>query len=260
MRRKLLYGKRIGILAVLLVLFMAVGHAEEERIDAGGRWRYVLEDGGATIMKHLVYPRGVVVIPGELDGFTVTGIGENAFLLDENLTHVTIPESVTSIGSGAFSGCSSLTSITIPDGVTSIGDFAFFECARLTETTIPASVIRIGLNPFARCAHKNIRVASANPVYADTKGVLFDKIQKALIAYPVGRSGKYVIPKGTLRIGESAFEWSAGLTGVTIPGSVTEIGEGAFNSFGAITLHVVKGSFAEQYAEENRIPYVFATK
>jgi len=45
MRRKLLNGKMIGMLAVLLVLFMAAGVAEEERTDAGGQWKYVLEDG-----------------------------------------------------------------------------------------------------------------------------------------------------------------------------------------------------------------------
>ena len=47
MRSKLLNGKMIGILAVLLVLFMAAGVAEEERTDAGGQWKYALEDGEA---------------------------------------------------------------------------------------------------------------------------------------------------------------------------------------------------------------------
>ena len=41
MRRKLLNGRMIGILAVLLVLFMAVGVAEEERTDAGEQWTHV---------------------------------------------------------------------------------------------------------------------------------------------------------------------------------------------------------------------------
>ena len=37
MRRKLLNGKMIGMLAVCLVLFIAVGVAGEERMDAGRR-------------------------------------------------------------------------------------------------------------------------------------------------------------------------------------------------------------------------------
>ena len=36
MRRKLLYGKMMGVLAVSMILFMAVGVAEEERTDATG--------------------------------------------------------------------------------------------------------------------------------------------------------------------------------------------------------------------------------
>ena len=36
MCKKLLTGKMIGALAVILVLFMAAGVAEEERTDAGG--------------------------------------------------------------------------------------------------------------------------------------------------------------------------------------------------------------------------------
>jgi len=47
MHRKLLKPAMIGLLAVFLVLFMAVGAAEEEwtdeRTDATGQWRYVLE-------------------------------------------------------------------------------------------------------------------------------------------------------------------------------------------------------------------------
>ena len=43
----------------------------------------------------------------------------------ENLTSITIPNSVTSIGGSAFSGCTNLTSITIPNSVTSIGGSAF---------------------------------------------------------------------------------------------------------------------------------------
>ncbi|MEE0974940.1 MAG: leucine-rich repeat protein [Muribaculaceae bacterium] len=42
----------------------------------------------------------------------MTSIGDGAFCYCENLTSITIPNSVTSIKRSAFEGCSSLTSIS----------------------------------------------------------------------------------------------------------------------------------------------------
>ena len=61
---------------------------------------------------------------------------------------VTIPEtangySVTGIGKNAFKGCASVTSITIPATIKEIGDSAFFGCTALTE------VHSLVLEPFA---------------------------------------------------------------------------------------------------------------
>ena len=64
----------------------------------------------------------VVDIPTSIAGYTVTAIGEGAFVGCVSLTSITIPESVTAIGAGAFYYCWDLTSITIPDSVTAIGE------------------------------------------------------------------------------------------------------------------------------------------
>ena len=58
--------------------------------------------------------------------YGVETIGYDAFEYCENLSIVTIPESVTYIGSWAFNGCN-LTNITIPESVTEIGYAAFDE-------------------------------------------------------------------------------------------------------------------------------------
>ena len=82
---------------------------------------------------------------------TVTSIGKYAFKGLSNLTVVHIPNSVTSIGEEAFSGCSSLTSVTIPNSVTSIGMDAFYGCSSLTSITVPESVTSIGYSAFGGC-------------------------------------------------------------------------------------------------------------
>ena len=56
-----------------------------------------------------------VDIPTEIDGLPVTAIVDGAFSNCDDLTNITIPDSLTSIGDGAFSRCDSLTNITIPD-------------------------------------------------------------------------------------------------------------------------------------------------
>jgi hypothetical protein len=45
--------------------------------------------------------------------YSVTSIGDRAFMGNTSLTDITIPASVISIGSGSFSGCSNLKSITV---------------------------------------------------------------------------------------------------------------------------------------------------
>ena len=100
---------------------------------------------------------GKVIVPTTVSyngqTYRVTSIGNNAFSWCEELTSITIPESVTSIGDGAFYECSSLTSITIPESVTSIGEEAFSWCSNLTSITIPESVTSIGEEAFSWCSN-----------------------------------------------------------------------------------------------------------
>jgi len=293
----------VGVIAVLLVLFMATGVAEDERTDASGKWKYVLEEVGAKIIGYVGEPPEDLVFPSELDGVPVTVIGE--WVSDDvYLTSVTIPEGVTHIGALAFSNYfSGFSSVTIPNSVTSIGKWAFY-CCELTSATIPAGVVEIAGDAFDACPLAYIEVDADNPVYEAVDGVLFDKQHKALVTYPGRRIGSpYAIPEGTLSIGECAFTNCGGLTGVIIPDSVTSIGESAFwgctnltsvtipdgvtdigymafdqcdslasvtipasvvsigdEAFGwdgIVTLIVEAGSYAEQYAEENGIPYAY---
>src|SRR5205823_3354195 len=124
---------------------------------------------------------------------------------------VTIPNSinglsVVSIGFEAFSFKRIVTSVTIPGTVTNIGSGAFEACSSLTAITVDA----------------------ANSVYCSGAGVLCDKNQTGLIAYPGGRGGSYTIPASVTSIGTNAFYECYSLTSVTIPDSVTSIGNNAF--------------------------------
>ena len=85
-------------------------------------------------------PAGVLNIPSQVNingiNYSVTSIGNKAFLGCNDLVSVTIPSSVTSIGNYAFRNCSNLQSVTIPNSVTSIGNYAFGGCSNLQSVTI----------------------------------------------------------------------------------------------------------------------------
>ena len=72
---------------------------------------YTTNNGAITIIGYNC-SGGAVNIPSTINGLPVTGIGA-AFENNNNVTSVTIPDSVISIGNHAFDSCYTLTSATI---------------------------------------------------------------------------------------------------------------------------------------------------
>ena len=61
--------------------------------------------------------------------------------------------------------------------------------------------------------------------YISVDGVLYTKDMKALVLFPAGRRGSYVIPEGVETIADGAFDFSS-IERLTIPKSMKRIGDG----------------------------------
>ena len=105
-------------------------------------------------------------------------------------------------------------------------------------------------------------------------GVWRTVVPTALDGYPVvaidsfglmSVRGDIVLPKSLTSIGASAFHFCYEAFAITVPASVTSIGDRALermNPFenGEFHLSVSEGSYAEQYAQENEISYVYVAE
>ncbi len=141
------------------------------------------------------------------------------YIGEEEVTDLTIPNTITEIKARAFYGCTGLTSVTIPSSITSIGDSAFYKCSGLTSVTIPSSVTSIVGAVFFGCSGLT----------------------------------SITIPEGVTSIGSDAFRGCSGLTSVIIPNSVTSIAYRAFYDCGGLTSVTIPSSVTSigNYAFDN---------
>lgn len=152
---------------------------------------------------------------------------------------------------------------TVPDGVEIVFDDAFCGCDNLTDVTIPASVYDIPRTTVPDWLEgwgcKNltaIQVDEDIQYFRSIDGVLFslgDGTLQSLMQYPTGRKGAYDIPDGTDSISSGAFCGCTGLTGVTIPRSVTLIGTWAFYGCTSLTGITIPSSVIYIMGEQTNI-------
>ncbi len=218
-------------------------------------------DSGIRITKANKNLAGDIVVPATIDGCPIEIIDNNAFANCEDVTSVTLPDTITRIGDKAFQFCYALKSINFPEGITYIGHSAFKNCRSLENVTIKAENLRMGAEAFENCRSLTSlkisgsigdslkKLAFANcinlatielpdntlAVYGDTfnntayynnpdnweDNVLY--IGKHLIRASSELSGDYAIKEGTQSIAAGAFQGCTQIKNITIPNGITAI-------------------------------------
>jgi hypothetical protein len=273
----------IVTLALLLLasFFPAVGQAET--LLTSGDYRYrVLGDGTAEIVRY-TGPAEYLELPDKLDGLAVTSIGNAAISYCENLKGITIPDSIASIGEAAFACCNHLEGIVIPDTVTSVGYNPFESCGSLSQVTVGPDHPTLATIDGVLFSKEDKRLiwyplTKEDTVYEIPQGTL---IIGGGAFKGCNRLSGITIPDSVTSIGLFAFVMCNHLSGITIPDSVTSIDSYAFfgcENLSSITIPdsvasigknalyeckslkeviVAPNSYAQQYCEDNGLPFVF---
>lgn len=123
--------KTVRFILFATVMLSAGSNAMASDLEANGIAYDIISDSEAEVTRldgdskyhdYVEIPESVR-INGKI--YSVTRIGDDAFLSCDALTSVVMPETITEIGENAFRGCENLSGITIPSSVKRICDGAF---------------------------------------------------------------------------------------------------------------------------------------
>ena len=216
------------------------------------------------------YYKDVVFVPEKVNyngkEYTVIGIGERAFELNEDLLSVVMPKTIVSIGHDAFANCPKLKSLTIPENVRDLQNFSFRGLPSLESLVVDEKNeffdSREGCNAIIKTHSNALYVGCKNTVIPDGVKVIANG---AFITCFGGREiepSEITVPKSVEVIDHQAFagclplkavHFSEGLKTiggsafigtpikrVVIPASVTEIDPGAFAACDSLKVIKVK--------------------
>lgn len=136
---------------------------------------------------------------------TISVMGVACFESCSSLKSAVLPSGLTSLGKSCFYDCRNLASVTLPEGITRLADFCFAECTSLSSITLPNSITDMGFRCFFRCSGLE----------------------------------SVTLPEGITLLPSNCFESCSSLVSVNLPGSILSLGSDCFiscTSLSSITL------------------------
>ena len=124
----------------------------------------------------------------------MASIGQRAFLGDNKLAHVELPDQLTSLGNYMFEDCSALTSLTIPRGAVETTEGTFNRAAGLKELQFPDGFQQVGKAAFTNCVNlkKVVFPASLTSIAGHLYGTRVFDGTTDLTAVFLGKTGEEI--------------------------------------------------------------------
>ena len=233
---------------------------------------------GCSSIKIVTIPNGITEI-GEAAFASCTGlttvslpsslatIRESAFWGCTSLTSISFPNALVTIGEGAFYGCTGITEIVCPSTLRTIGWGAFEACSNLSKVTLNNGLETISGRAFSGTGITSITIPKTiknlyGSTYYTSASCFYEAEHLKTVVFEYGILSipyralfgcssviNIVLPSSVEEIGQYAFYGCSSITDITIDETVTRIDENAFDDCTSLTtFHVVKNSFAHQYA------------
>ena len=182
------------------------------------------EDGTILLLHYDGFEEEKLVIPSEIDGHKVTGIGELFYTY--NTTKV--------------------KEIALPNTITTIEERAFFNAMYLKKINIPESVNDIQGSIFDCCKEDLKIVLEGDSNYIIEDDILYNKQKTKMIeTLPTFKTENLVIPETITELPLGAFRTKQCIKQVTLPKNLVKIDQYAFDSCQQLTKIVIPKSVKE---------------
>ena len=243
---------------------------EEARTDTNkeGDFEYTkTRKNEVTLVKYLG-GNTKVVLPETIDGGVLKVIGVGAFISNNSIEELIIPDSVDTIRTKAFAFCRNLKAIHLSDGISKLVAETFDGCEKLEEINIPNGVAKIPSGLFKDCPIKVLHIGSSleeldkkdfykgefvdsnimngykktsavESITIDPKNKSLKAEETMILSYDgkilyamLGDSKSCRIPDGIEVIADNAFARQSFLEEITMPESLVYIGNNSFEFTG----------------------------
>lgn len=232
--------KKIISLVLMLAMLLTAVPAMAADTRTSGLYTYEIKGNGTITITDFDWQANGsadVYIPNMIDGYTVTGIGDEAFSYNRN--NMDIADSNFRLDDLLTYMNRNSVAVTMPDTIKTIGKKAFW-LANISAINVPNSVERIGSGAFFGSFGCLFKVSPSQPNFAVIDNGLYNKSKKELIAYShflEEESGTISIPKGIVSLGDYALAYFGSdkervifnsYLALSLPSTVTKVGDYTF--------------------------------